>query len=202
MFFSVYLLKARWKNLRTYYFRECRKYENPHSEDGTEAGTKSAWHLFKRMQFLKNCAGVSLRDSKLPEQKNVDDQLSSSTEEEAPDNIKPSTPVSTECCSLSTSLPPKKNKCSIDISAQNEEILEMKRKKFELLQKEYEKPINDDSLFFDSLLPYIKDIPTIRKLRLRNKIQELVLSELEDLQNVSSTSSSLPPDLKDSVPFK
>nr|XP_024220028.1 uncharacterized protein LOC112211929 [Halyomorpha halys] len=180
-------VKGRWKNLRTYFFRECKKIEK-HSWDESGAITTSYWHLFNRMQFLKTAIGVSQRDSSLPGQGIIDDPLSTTAEEDATYDM-PTTPMSAES-SYSFNIPVRKRKHSIDLSAQFEELLEMERKKTEFLQKETDRPMNDDRLFFESLLPYLKNIPKIRKLGLRIKIQELILSELENLPSSSSSLQS------------
>lgn len=72
------------------------------------------------------------------------------------------------------------------IIKRNEELIALERKKIEILEKDANVEDDDDLLFFKSLLPHIKSLPVIKKLRLRSKIQELVLREIEEVANIES----------------
>lgn len=65
----------------------------------------------------------------------------------------------------------------------NDQLLEIEKKKLEILQRESIKEKSDDLLFFESLLPYMENIPLRRKLRLRSKIQDLILTEIEAVED-------------------
>lgn len=65
----------------------------------------------------------------------------------------------------------------------NDQLLEIEQKKLEIFERESIKVKSDDLLFFESLLPYLEYIPLRRKLRLRSKIQELILVEIEAVEN-------------------
>lgn len=66
----------------------------------------------------------------------------------------------------------------------NDQLLAIEKKKLEILERESIKEKSDDLLFFVSLLPYyIETIPLRRKLRLRSKIQDLILAEMEAVEN-------------------
>lgn len=65
----------------------------------------------------------------------------------------------------------------------NDQLLAIEKKKLEILERESIKEKSDDLLFFESLLPYMETIPLRRKLRLRSKIQDLILAEMEAVEN-------------------
>ena len=85
-------------------------------------------------------------------------------------------------------------------SLQNE-ALDLERRKVQLMEARFAvpqtNPAEDEDLsFFKSLLPSIKKLPDIRRMKLRSKILNCVITELETHeQNTSwpSTAASLPP---------
>lgn len=76
-------------------------------------------------------------------------------------------------------------------NADNKILLEIEKKRLEILEKECAREKSDDLLFFESLLPYMKDIPPARKLRIRSKIQELILTEIESVEPKQEMPDSL-----------
>lgn len=62
------------------------------------------------------------------------------------------------------------------------ELLDIGRQKVELLEREISVEQNPDLLFFKSLLPYMLEFTPTQKLRIRTKIQNLILAELEATQ--------------------
>lgn len=84
----------------------------------------------------------------------------------------------------------KKKKLTSSFSQRDEQLLDLERKKIEILQKESEKEVSDDALFFQSLLPFMKKLPLLRKLRVRSKIQDLIINELEKLEIAENSKKS------------
>lgn len=76
-----------------------------------------------------------------------------------------------------------RKKIRINRTEKTDQLLEIEKKKLEILERETIKEKNDDLLFFESLLPYMENIPLRRKLRLRSQIQELILVEMEAVEN-------------------
>lgn len=56
-------------------------------------------------------------------------------------------------------------------SLHNENILLLEQKRVQVAQRE---PESDDMMFFKSLLPFVRNIPSNRKLRFRSKILDIV----------------------------
>lgn len=76
-----------------------------------------------------------------------------------------------------------RKKIRMNKTENNDQLLEIEKKKLEILQRESIKEKSDDLLFFESLLPYMANIPLRRKLWLRSKIQDLILAEIEAVEN-------------------
>lgn len=77
----------------------------------------------------------------------------------------------------------KRKKIRMNRTENNDQLLVIEKKKLEILERESIKEKSDDLLFFESLLPYMENIPLRRKLRLRSKIQDLILAEIEAVEN-------------------
>lgn len=58
-----------------------------------------------------------------------------------------------------------------------EAFLEIEREKMNIYRKEQNED-NDDICWFKSLLPYVKQLPALKKLQFRTHIQEILLKEL------------------------
>lgn len=56
-------------------------------------------------------------------------------------------------------------------SLHNENILLLEQKRVQVAQRE---PESDDMMFFKSLLPFVRNIPSNRKLRFRSKVLDIV----------------------------
>lgn len=171
---SVKSLKTRWKNLRTYFIKECQKLEKSKNKYG---GGIRTWQYFDQLQFLKNSTSVL---NKIAEDDDDDEYYNEYCD--ASLFLEQSSPAHS---SVSDNLTlAQQMKRPHEINDQNEDqLLELKRRKIELLEKDIIRRENSDLLFFESLLPYIKDIPPKKKLHLRLKIQELIMKELESLEN-------------------
>ncbi|KAF6204404.1 hypothetical protein GE061_002745 [Apolygus lucorum] len=72
-----------------------------------------------------------------------------------------------------------------------DKMLEMEQRKLDaILSMQQEEPKSDDHHFFLSLLPMIEPLSHIEKLRLRAKIQKVVLDHLEGPQQTNTQHSS------------
>lgn len=67
-------------------------------------------------------------------------------------------------------------------------VLEIETRKVELLEKEMNAEEDPNLLFFKSLLPFMKSFTPIQTLRLRGKIQDMILKEYETTQQDFGTS--------------
>lgn len=67
---------------------------------------------------------------------------------------------------------------------QNDDEIEMKRRKLQLLERTIEDSDNDDLQFFKSLLPDMANLPRAKKSYIRLKIQEIIHKEVHGNQGI------------------
>ena len=173
-------MKTKWKYLRDYYKKECRKLNHPRSGAGAEDAPKeSSWHYFSMMNFIKDVlfSEKTTNLEETPEPGGSQDEMMYLNEIEE-DNMPSPNAHSEESVPLSnastSSLRGKKKKKS-----QDDEFFNLEKRKLDLLLKESEREDDDDLNFFRSLLPEMKALPPWRKRRLKLKIHELVIKEAE-----------------------
>jgi len=187
--------KARWKNMRDYYRLELRKLETQKSGSGTDQATPtSSWAHFTVMSFLKDilksgkgCTGLSEETYPQDPQCEVavyeadDSQVTVIKSEPSVQSTHPSSSASNEDLSA-----PKKKRPypgTESIIRENEDVIDLEHKKPARMDRERAAEEDDDLLYLKSLLPHIKSLPRIRRLRLRSKFQELVIQELEEMES-------------------
>ncbi|XP_023939446.2 uncharacterized protein LOC112046857 [Bicyclus anynana] len=165
---DVTSIKTRWKNLRAYFIKVHRK-----SDCGDQMSTIT-WQFYDQLSFLKHCSpgleGIGDRVRVENEDSN------SSIGETLEDNTDDKPNSDSDSCA---SQPPRKKPRNIAPRIE----LEVERIKEIPEAENYQERNYDDQQFFESLLPYVKNIPLMRKLKLRCKIQEMILKELEAVEN-------------------
>lgn len=62
-----------------------------------------------------------------------------------------------------------------------EAFLDIEREKMKILRQDQEDNTDEDLLWFKSILPYIKQLPSMNKLHFRTQMQEFLLTELSKL---------------------
>lgn len=62
-----------------------------------------------------------------------------------------------------------------------EVFIQLEREKIQVLRQDQQDNNDDDLLWFKSMLPYMKQLPSLNKLRFRTQMQELLLKELSSL---------------------
>ncbi|CAG5054304.1 unnamed protein product [Parnassius apollo] len=178
--------KTRWKNLRAYYVKECQKIDSK-SKEGSE--TTSTWQYFDRLQFLGDVIlpGLNQTTDCIKEEDYEGDEIFITNIDGSvayPENRSPAQSSSdTSYITPSTRKRKLNTLASSSEFVNNETLLELERKKVQILESDIARGSNDDLLFFESLLPFMNEIPLERKLRLRTKIQDLISNELEAVQN-------------------
>ncbi|KAK7085834.1 hypothetical protein SK128_000127 [Halocaridina rubra] len=207
--------RRKWKNLKDYYRREVRKLESPRSGDGANGIVTSSWPYFTQLSFLYDIYCGASRSSNVTQNETttLGDDNQSAVDEDNESSMSYASHVSHSfTSSVSTSNSPflslhgastsgattsgqskpatKRLRPEPDVIAkENEQLLEIERQKLKFLQKEQEESENDDLQFFRSLIPHMKSLTPIRKLRVRSQLQNLVLKELEELEQNSYPSS-------------
>lgn len=101
--------------------------------------------------------------------------------------------TSRDTSSRQSNRPTKRLRSELDfIARKNEQLLEIERQKLKFLQREQEESDNEDLQFFRSLIPHMKRLTPIMKLRVRSQIQNLLLKELEEVEQNPYPSSQSP----------
>jgi len=192
--------------MRDYYRLELRKLEKQKSGGGTDQATPtSSWPHFNVMSFLKDilksgtgCTGLSEETYPQNPQCEVtvydadDSQITVIKSEPSVQSTPPSSSASYE--ELSAPKKKRPHPGTESIISKNENVIDLEKKKPASMYRERAAEEDDDLLYLKSLLPHIKSLPRIRRLRLRSKFQELVIQELEELEGstrVHSASVSL-----------
>lgn len=68
-----------------------------------------------------------------------------------------------------------------------EAFLDIEREKMKILREDQPDNTDDDLLWFKSILPYMKQLPSLNKLNFRTQMQELLLMELSKLNPPQSS---------------
>ncbi|XP_049875937.1 uncharacterized protein LOC126373741 [Pectinophora gossypiella] len=177
------VVRTKWKNLRTYFYREIRREQRKTREDGDSDCTPT-WQFYTQMMFLKEEILESQRGA------NADIEFLTCNSNEFAES-----PASVKLENISRSA---SRASSVESESMHEDIKQEitsdndhsdEERKPPLLETETPKDKDDDLLFFESLLPYMKKIPLRNKLRLRSVIQDAILQQLpmENDENTSST---------------
>lgn len=177
--------------MRAYFFKECSKIDKPKSGDGADKICKSTWQYYDQLLFLKSKktqSESSTRDSNLSTDNDENYSIVTDTLDELqnPGSVQTSTSETITSDTQETqrySQTSQRKKIRMNRTENNDQLLEIEKKKLEILQRESIKEKSDDLLFFESLLPFMENVPLRRKLRLRSKIQDLILTEIEDIED-------------------
>ncbi|CAG4979451.1 unnamed protein product [Parnassius apollo] len=201
--------KKKWKNLRDTFIKELKKIPKPRSgaDADNEPKYTGTWPYFESMSFLivilkprktegnivtktdsnsrdlpESTDAASLEDDLALDVADSDDtQLheSMSTLQEMPQNT---TDINTHQSPLpSPSLPAITRQTRKRKDSDLEAFLDIEREKMKILRQGQEDTTDDDILWFKSILPYIKQLPSMNKLHFRTQMQELLLTELSKL---------------------
>uniref|UniRef100_A0A2A4JRU4 MADF domain-containing protein n=1 Tax=Heliothis virescens TaxID=7102 RepID=A0A2A4JRU4_HELVI len=179
-------LKKRWKNLRDTYTKELKKIKS-----NASSSYEPAWKYFTLLGFMKDEYMSLTADSNLDEEESViidnggedTERIFVETLNEAtsPPSTRTSSPIEPSTSSSQNSRKKRQN-----IQDIREQYLEIERKKLKLLENDiynYNTPVDtekksDDYYFLMSILPEMEKLPTVQKLRLRNKINQALLDEI------------------------
>ncbi|KAF6205446.1 hypothetical protein GE061_019618 [Apolygus lucorum] len=196
-------VKAKWKNLRDNFNKELKKIPTQRSGDGGEQENyfeyPGKWQHFTQLLFLKDVliprvtegnlteSLDTLGTSSLPIEVIDSSQIPIRSEEfsyeiiEAEDVVlSPSADIPLQNCeqesTYSTSCPPAK-KQKRKMSSFEEKLLQVEEEKLKLVGQSVRKE-DEDTRFFDSLLPYFKKLGDVEKLRVKNYVERI--SEYSD----------------------
>ncbi|KAH9638830.1 hypothetical protein HF086_012783 [Spodoptera exigua] len=165
-------LRKKWKNLRDQYRKEKKKFPTPRSGDGGDE-VESTWPYFQLMQFINDDITPEVMTGNLHDSDDSESLNESCQTEQY--NIADVMSLSASTCSSRTSAS-KRNKSASDY---RDELIECQRKKILLIEQKMasnsEQPEKcDDYYFFISLVPQMKKFSELQKLRIRNKISQII----------------------------
>lgn len=109
---------------------------------------------------------------------NYEGNLDETSNDNYNNELDPTSPPPATADSSSSSI---KRKCAQDI---REKFIELEKKKLEILQNNLSQSSGnqqqdcEDMLFFRSLLPFMKDLSLMQKLRARNRITQVIMDEM------------------------
>lgn len=189
-------MKCKWRSLRDTFNKEYKKIPNSRSGSSAEDAPiyKGKWVYFNAMSFIKDVFTPRETESNISYQ-DIDETFAESTEDvETQMSNEPSSPsvlagVTSKrqsdeftrakdlmCVTPDSVRPPKKkSKVTTNLSEFEKQLLQTERDKIKLLEETED---DDDIHFFKSLLPYFKKMNPLQKLKVRTKIQEVVINEL------------------------
>ncbi|KAF5279661.1 hypothetical protein FQR65_LT15318 [Abscondita terminalis] len=173
---------------------------------------KSNWPYFDMMSFLKDLLTPAVKSGNLPrlDELSQDDETTCGVEGDKDDetdtrsdmdltdvNSPPSVSASgeerplTSASALSSTSQQRKEKNRKRISdGRDEKFIEIENKKLKLLtqhlKNDADESESEELLFFKSLIPYMTKFNPIQKLKVRNKVQKVILDELETSENDKS----------------
>ncbi|XP_014365519.2 uncharacterized protein LOC106716513 [Papilio machaon] len=172
--YDVPQLKKKWKNLKDSYRKELKK--NPPSRFGNpgldDEDCMPQWKYFNLMTFLKEELIPAEDEINLTDNEDLD----TSTLFELQSTLAAPSPQPSQ----SEKADFRKRKIN-DLQA---EFLDIERKKIKMLEKEFKKnqtpdiEKTDDYYYLMSILPEMQKLSSIQKMRVRNKINQILMEEM------------------------
>lgn len=169
-------LKKKWKNLKDSYRKELKKNQPSRFANlglDNEEPTPQ-WKYFNLMTFLKE--EVLPTDDDINLSDNDDQDLDSSTLPEEQPSVATTSPQAKQ----SEKLESRKRR----INDLRVEFLEIERKKIRMLEKELKKnrtpdiEKTEDYYYLMSILPEMQKLSSIQKMKVRNKINQIITDEM------------------------
>ncbi|CAG5056224.1 unnamed protein product [Parnassius apollo] len=173
-------LRKKWKNLRDHFRKELKKF--PPARSGDPGDTlQSTWPYFQQMLFIKDDLTAEQSSGNL-------DAVTHNISQDHADTDDSSVITDVTDTISQSSSGSKKRKCASDY---REQFIELENKKIVLLQIKLSQATTssndgeekcEDYYFFKSLIPQMRAFPPLQKLRVKNKIMQLLMAETEKLE--------------------
>lgn len=180
-------MKAKWKNLKDNYRRELRKLKQCKSGDAGGSIKTTTWPFFELMYFLKHeleptktscnlAVGRTDAEHEDDEDNSIIDQDLTQLDDElnvGDNGLETPATVSRPTSSASSSNQSRKRKeTTPNVVARK--MLQLEEEKVSLLKKET-KEKSEDYHFLMSLLPHLEAMDPLQKLRVRNKLTDVII---------------------------
>ncbi|XP_022164934.1 uncharacterized protein LOC111029967 [Myzus persicae] len=191
--------KKKWKNLRDTYAKELKKIPKPRSgaDADNEPEYTGTWPYFESMSFLKvilkprkqdgniiepeESAESYLMDSSESTCASLVDKFDTNTTQDNFDSFSQDDPQLQE-----SELERSESVMTTEYETEArhdglEAFIQLEKEKIQVLRQDQQDNNDDDLLWFKSMLPYMKKLPSLNKLRFRTQMQELLIKELSNL---------------------
>lgn len=195
-------MRRKWKNLKDRFRKEVRKIRDKKS--GADGATQQEcdWPFFSLLHFLRDQMTPAQMSGNLQGRnasenhdtpRNSEDDVGQKTPElfanEGTD--RPETPTPTSVLTPDTHEVVRKRKRENAQDVATQKLLEIEEKKLECLLKENEQEKCDDYNFFMSLIPHMKNFTSRQKLCVRNRIQSVIIEELDKMEGTQTNQGGL-----------
>ncbi|XP_037951953.1 uncharacterized protein LOC119682554 [Teleopsis dalmanni] len=171
-------VRQKWRGLRDTYRKELSKCAQKRSGGATRQHS-SKWRYFSRLSFLRE------QFESRPSTRNILALQSDTNESEVEFISLDTTEKIVEDMSdgnsgseYNSTPNPRKIKTPIQDEAIHEAHMMRKKQKMKYLKNKSEQQNNDDYHFAMSIVPFLRNVPTHKKLGLRSRIQQLIEEEL------------------------
>lgn len=180
------------------------------SRSGDGANSKSSsWPYFEMMSFLKDLMTPATKYGNLSSSQQ-DDNSEVEEDLETQSHIDPTSPgpalLSESSASQSVPRPPSASSSTTSqanrkrlCDTRDDKFLEIENKKLKILSQTLAQdapaPECEDLNFFKSLIPYMNKFQPIQKLKIRNKIQQVIIDEMSQNETVRPAASEKQPTL-------
>lgn len=183
-------MKRKWKNIKDHYRKELKKIPPTRSGDAANDFV-SSWKHFRQMSFMRDQIQPSRSESNITTELTSDSDVNDDTQNSFRSVASPlssiavSSPAHSPALSsvASTSSRGKRKKSANELRS---EFLKIEKQRLLLLQNKestpsitQEAPKSDDYHYLMSLLPQLEQFKGIQKLRVRNKINSIIMAELQ-----------------------
>ncbi|XP_063226037.1 uncharacterized protein LOC134532918 [Bacillus rossius redtenbacheri] len=196
-------LRKKWKNLKDRFRKELRKIRDKKSGADGATQQESDWPFFPLLHFLRDQMTPAQMSGNLQEMTaseihdtagNSDDEGGQETQvrfasERTVD--RPQTPPNTLVRTPDTHELVRKRKRDNSQDVATQKLLQIEEKKLEFLRKENEQEKNDDYHFCMSIIPHMNNFTSRQKLRVRNRIQSVIIEELDKIEGTQTNQDGL-----------
>lgn len=186
--------KAKWKNLRDTFRNELKKTQQQRSGDEGGSQNDSTWPWFKSMIFLKdimtprkmlsNIKQTTTIENLVNPEDSMTDEIELVNNNTSPFNcdLNDSGPSMSGSGEINQSMPPSIKKTAKKRSSTDTQLIEIEKQKLKLIEKQWSTAeSHDDNYHFSmSILPMMRSLPQDAQLRVRIKMQEILLNEIEN----------------------
>ncbi|XP_034830604.1 uncharacterized protein [Maniola hyperantus] len=164
------IVRAKWKSMRDIFKRELKKCKTNSQGEFKYTGK---WRHFQLMWFLHKNKDAKLVDYDLKEVSNTSTESEDFIKEEIVNNDGDMDELDGNNVPFEPG-----NIFAVDYQPEQDPLPTKRRQSPE---------VDYDLMFLKSLVPYFRELDPVRKLRIRSKIQDIIINEINAQENYNST---------------